>query len=219
MKNGDFSSLLGTQNFCGPDPDNNPQPCFDALGRPVFKNEIYDPTTTRKVTAGQVDPVTGLTANANTTIRDPFPSNVIPAAEFSKTSSVLLPLFPDPTRAGDTRNTARFGGCCPILSRNAYTGKIDHVLTNSQKIWGSFTWNHRDRFNRNGRSFPPFPGQPINPVKRPIVGGPQVRLAHFWTINTRMVNEFSAGYNRFQNKNNITKDAQFTSQLGIPGIR
>jgi len=222
MKNGDFSSWLGAQlQSCGPDPK-NPQPCFDALGRPIFKNEIYDPTTTRKVTAGQVDPVTGLTANATTDMRDPFTSggkmNVIPAAEFSATSGVLLPLFPDPTRLGDIKNTARFSGCCPILSRNAYTGKIDQVLTSSQKLWASFTWNHRDRFNRNDRSFPPFPGQPINPVKRQIVGGPQVRIAHAWTISSRSVNEFSVGYNRFQNKNNITDNAQFTPKLGIPGI-
>src|SRR5438874_13804755 len=222
MKSGDFSSWLGAQlQSCGPDPK-NPQPCFDALGRPIFKNEIYDPTTTRKVTAGQVDPVTGLTANATTDMRDPFTSggkmNVIPAAEFSATSGVLLPLFPDPTRLGDIKNTARFSGCCPILSRNAYTGKIDQVLTSSQKLWASFTWNHRDRFNRNDRSFPPFPGQPINPVKRQIVGGPQVRIAHAWTISSRSVNEFSVGYNRFQNKNNITDNAKFTPQLGIPGI-
>jgi carboxypeptidase family protein/TonB-dependent receptor-like protein len=221
MKSGDFSSWLGTQNFCGPDP-NNPQPCFDALGRPVFENEIYDPTTTRKVTANQVDPVTGRTATSNATIRDPFQVgtqlNVIPAGEFSSTSSVLLSLFPDPVFAKDTRNTPRFSGCCPILSRNAYTGKIDHVLTSKQKLWASYTWNHRDRYNRNGRSFPPFPGQPINPVKRQIVGGPQVRIAHAWTISSRSVNEFSVGYNRFQNKNNITNNATFTPQLGIPGI-
>ncbi len=209
MKNGNFSSwLLGRLGT-------------DALGRPVLKNEIYDPTTTRNVTAGQVDPVTGLTANKSTIIRDPFNSggtlNVIPAGEFSTASSVLLPLFPDPLLAGDTNNSPRFSGCCPILSRNAYTAKIDHVLTSKQKLWGSFTWNHRDRFNRNGRSFPPFPGQPINPVKRQIVGGPQLRLAHAWTISSRAVNEFSLGYNRFQNKNNITDNAKFTSQLGIPG--
>jgi carboxypeptidase family protein/TonB-dependent receptor-like protein len=220
MKNGDFSAVLGDQlQTCGATGD---LPCTDALGRPVFENEIYDPTTTRKVAAGQVDPVTGLKANASATIRDPFSSggqlNVIPAAEFSTAGSAYLALFPDPANNKNTRNTPVFSGCCPILSRNAYTGKIDHVLTTNQKLSGSFTWNQRDRYNRNGRSFPPFPGQPINPVKRQLVGGPQVRIAHLWTINTRMVNEFSFGYNRFQNKNNITNNAQFTSQLGIPGI-
>jgi len=216
MKSGDFSSWLtegGTPLT---------QVGTDALGRPVYKNEIYDPTTTRKVFAGQVDPVTGLTATSNATIRDPFSSggnlNVIPGAEFSNAASAYMSLMPDPVFDKDLKNTPRFSGCCPILSRNAYTGKIDHVLTSKQKLWGSFTWNHRDRFNRNGRSFPPFPGQPINPVKRQIVGGPQVRISHAWTISSRSVNEFSVGYNRFQNKNNITDNANFTQQLGIPGI-
>src|SRR5205814_5840406 len=185
--------------------------------------EIYDPTTTRKVTAGQVDPVTGLTASADATIRDPFMSggqlNVIPAGEFSKATSVLLPLIPDPSLPVNINNSFRLSGCCPILSRNAYTAKIDHVLTSKQKVWGSFTWNHRDRYNRNNnKTFPPFPGQPLNPVKRQIVGGPQIRIAHAWTISSRTVNEFSVGYNRFQNKNNITDNAKVTPQLGIPGI-
>jgi len=221
MRSGDFSSWLAPQlQTCGSTGD---QPCTDALGRPVFQNEIYDPTTTRHVTAGQVDPVTGLTANADAVIRDPFSSggklNVIPAGKFSNASSVLLPLIPDPSLPGNINNEFRLSGCCPILSRNAYTGKIDHVLTNKQKVWGSFTWNQRDRYNRNNsRTFLPFPGQPMNPVKRQIVGGPQVRIAHAWTISSRSVNEFSVGYNRFQNKNNITDNAKFTPQLGIPGI-
>ena len=211
MKNGDFSSWLGDQIGT------------DALGRPVFENEIYDPTTTRNVTSGQVDPATGLTANADAVIRDPFSSggtlNVIPAAEFGTASSTLIALLPDPPLPGNSNNTLRLSGCCPILSRNAYTGKIDHVLTSKQKLWGSFTWNHRDRYNRNNsRTFPPFPGQPMNPVKRQIVGGPQVRIAHSWTISSRSVNEFSVGYNRFNNLNNITDNSKITPQLGISGI-
>src|SRR2546429_4936847 len=99
MKSGDFSSWLGSQVGT------------DALGRPVFQNEIYDPTTTRNVTAGQVDQKTGLIASANATIRDPFSSggnlNVIPAVEFSNATSVLVPLIPDPASACDFNNDLR----------------------------------------------------------------------------------------------------------------
>jgi hypothetical protein len=212
MRGGDFSSLLAGESPIG----------TDALGRPVYRYEIYDPTTTRNVTAGQVDPVSGLTANADATIRDPFNSggqlNVIPSGQFSKASSVLLPLFPNPLLSGNFRNAPYFSGCCPWLDRDAYTAKIDHVLTSKQKIWGSFNWNARDRYNRGGHTFPPFPGEPINPIKKQDVGGPQVRIAHSWAINDHTVNEASIGFNRFYNKNGLSNDAKYTSQLGIPGI-
>src|ERR1700730_5253371 len=56
FKAGDFSSLL-TTNQIG----------TDALGRPVFQGEIFDPSTTR--TVGGVP------------VRDPFPGNIIPPGD------------------------------------------------------------------------------------------------------------------------------------------
>jgi len=88
MLQGDFSQLLGAQIGT------------DALGRSVYSNEIYNPTTTRDVTQGEVDPTTGLMANATGTIRDPFISNgqlnVIPPSYFSNASKMILPDFPTP---------------------------------------------------------------------------------------------------------------------------
>ena len=66
-------------------------------------------------------------------------------------------------------------------------------LTGKQKIWGSFNYNWRHRFQRGAATFPPFPGWPINPVKNQDVGGPQVRMAHAWTISDRSLNEFQIG--------------------------
>jgi len=210
MRSGDFSSFLGSQVGT------------DALGRPVYTNEIYDPTTTRSVTAGSIDPVTGLVANANATIRDPFSAggqlNVIPPGEFSKATSVLLPLFPNPLFGGNLRNTPVFSGCCPILKRDALNVKVDEVISDKQKLDVMIGWYRRFRWHRNGSSFPPFPGQPISPTKNQSVGGPQFRLSHEWTLNDHSVNVLSLGYNRFNNINNISPDAKFTSQLGIPGI-
>ena len=86
MKQGDLSAYLGSTEVGS-----------DALGRPVYQGAIYDPLTTRNVTAGQVDPVTGLTATADATIRDPFPGNIIPSNRFDRVTKNILPLFPEPS--------------------------------------------------------------------------------------------------------------------------
>jgi len=208
MRGGDFGSFLGAQVGT------------DALGRPVFTNEIYDPTTTRKVTAGQVDPVTGITAVADATIRDPFPGNVIPSSEFSQATSVLLPLFPNPLLSGNFRNTPYYGPSTPVLDRNAYNVKIDEVIGSNQRLSGMFGYYSRVLWKRNTRdsAYPPFPSQPISTYKNQDVIGPQARLQHSWTVNDHSVNLATLAYNRTNNANNLTDNAKYTSKLGIPGI-
>src|SRR5580698_3999448 len=61
-RGGDFSALLGA-----------PTGQVDALGRPILAGAIYNPFSTRPITAGVVDPSTGLTATSSGYIRDPFP--------------------------------------------------------------------------------------------------------------------------------------------------
>ena len=208
MKQGDFSAWLGAQVGT------------DALGRPVYSGEIYNPLTTRTVPAGGVDPVTGLTNNSGSdaTIRDPFPNNIIPSADFSTASSSLIGLFPNPQFSSLIRNQPAFSGCCPVLNVNHWSLKMDQVINSKQKISGSFNYIRRVRFNRNSRTFPPYPGYPLNPVKQQIVGGPMARFSHNWTINDHTINNFAMGYNRFFNDNNVTPNAQFAKDLGIPGV-
>jgi hypothetical protein len=212
MLQGDFSSWLG--NSVG----------TDALGRTVFQNEIYDPLTTRDVPAGATDPVTGLVNNSGSdaTIRDPFQSggqlNVIPAAEFSKATSVLLPLFHQPTFDRNVKNDTTYSAGQPILRRDALSVKIDEDINAQQKISGFFGYYARNRYQGGHGSVAPFPGMPINPTYTQWVGGPQIRLQHSWTINDHSLNILSLGYNRFQNANNKTDDKKYTSLMGIPGI-
>ena len=65
MKGGDLSNILGGQIGT------------DALGRPVYSSEIYDPATTRIVAAGAADPATGLVNNSGAAaiLRDGFGFN------------------------------------------------------------------------------------------------------------------------------------------------
>ena len=64
---GNFSSILTTTTEG-----------TDDLGRTLYKGAIYDPFSARQVTAGSVDPVTGLTATSTGLVRVPLPRECRP---------------------------------------------------------------------------------------------------------------------------------------------
>jgi carboxypeptidase family protein len=78
----------------------------DLLGRSVPLGTIFDPATTRSVTAGQVDPVTGRVATGTGFVRDPFPGNIIPAGRLDPNAIKLMSLFPAANQAGLINNFA-----------------------------------------------------------------------------------------------------------------
>ena len=234
MRGGDFSSFLGDQvgndalsvlspssPLCTAD---TPDPLCS--GRPVYANELFDPTTTRTIAAGAQDSVTGLYNNSDgsVVIRDPFEYqgnlNVIDPAKFSTATSVLLPLMADPLFSGNRRNTPQFSGSTPVLRRDAMTIKVDHAIGSNHKLSGMFGYYRRSLWKRNtaNSSYPPFPGQPISTYKNQEVVGPQARLSYTWTVNDHSVNNAVIAYNRTNNANNLTNNAKYTPQLGIPGI-
>jgi hypothetical protein len=215
MLQGDFSGWLGSAVGA------------DALGRTVYKDEIFDPTTTRVVPAGAVDPVTGLTnsSGADATIRDPFDDggtlNKIPAAEFSSATSTLLKYFPTPQYDTLTLNTPHYGGtCCPVFRRDAYTTKVDDVINPAQKLGVSLTVAIRHRWHNSpaADSWAPWPSQPLTGAYTQDVGGPQLRITHTWTINDHSLNVLSLGYNRFADSNHNSTDGKYTAAMDIPGI-
>jgi hypothetical protein len=67
MRNGDFSAILG------------PQIGTDSLGRPLYTNEIFNPSTSRP------DPT-----NPANIIRDPYTNNVIPASQLNPATILTL---------------------------------------------------------------------------------------------------------------------------------
>src|SRR5882762_8372488 len=111
----------------------------DALGRTVPTGTIFDPTTTRPVTAGAVDSVSGLTAVSSGFVRDPFRTscgpgtlvfttacglNQIPTTgRLDPNAIALLKLYPLPTSAGISSNFAN----SPKLDehRNAFDSRMD----------------------------------------------------------------------------------------------
>jgi hypothetical protein len=76
----------------------------DLLGRSFENGQIFDPATTRSVTKGVVDPVTGLAATGTGYVREAFANNQIPAGRLDANAIKLLQLFPAPTVSGVVSN-------------------------------------------------------------------------------------------------------------------
>lgn len=117
MAGGDFSALLGAQVGT------------DDLGRPEYKNEIYDPATSRP------DPV-----NPNLIIRDPFQNNVIPASRINAASALMLAKYypaPNMNVAPTVLPNLSFTGVTAIAS-DVYGVRLDHRFRNNDTVFGRY---------------------------------------------------------------------------------
>jgi carboxypeptidase family protein/TonB-dependent receptor-like protein len=102
----------------------------DALGRTTALGQVFDPSTTRPVSCGVMDPVTGLTPTSGPGsacptgtspgtpagfVREPFSGNIIPANRLDQNAIALLNLFPAPNNSSLFSNFASN----PVLRVNA----------------------------------------------------------------------------------------------------
>ncbi len=113
-------------------------PRTDNIGRSFQIGQIFDPATTRAVTQGVVDPVTGRTASTTGYVRDPFVGNILPANRLSANAIKLLNLYPAPTKAGLSSNYSN----SPSLyeHRNAFDTRIDVNPSQSDQVFGRFSY-------------------------------------------------------------------------------
>lgn len=124
---GDFSELLG------------PQMGTDALGRPVYVGQIYNPRSTRHITAGQVDPETGLIATRTGYIRDPIQDNNLNTlGPLNSIATKMLSYYPQPNRSGLSNNFAATG-TAPAHS-NEYLVRVDQNINNSARFYVRYSY-------------------------------------------------------------------------------
>jgi len=140
----------------------------DDLGRVIPGGTVLDPATTRAVTAGTADPITGLMPTASGFVRDPFSYNPGSGANVFGTSACpastinfsgqlsncflnninparldqnaikLLNLYPNPTSGGIASNFAS----SPTLfeHRNSFDSRLDVNFTQKDQLFFRFSY-------------------------------------------------------------------------------
>jgi Carboxypeptidase regulatory-like domain len=195
FRNGDFSALLGAQIGT------------DALGRPIFSGQLYDPFSTRPLGTGF--------------IRDPIPGNnlatyVSPYTHGSLINSIgqkLINYYPTPLTNALSNNWSATGLLADYS--NEYSVRIDHNFSDSTRLYGRFSKkpNYKDEeATFFGATNPAGPGQ-RNPNNRwnIAVGLSQVFSPTF----TMSVN---LGGMKWVEGNDVQSHGFKASSLGLPGF-
>jgi hypothetical protein len=132
----------------------------DDLGRVIPNGTAEDPATQREVTAGQVDPVTGLKATATGFVEDPFFTggsvagitnftsyctaaascmlNQIPASRMDPNALKILSLFPAANGPGLINNYTSHPNT--VENRNAMDSRVDYNASDKDQIFGTFSY-------------------------------------------------------------------------------
>ena len=141
--------------------------------------QIYNPFTRRAIGGGRFQ-------------QDPFPGNIIPQNLINPVARAALEYFAHPTTAGNNDGTSNFQN--PSLPEDIKyannTVRIDHNLTDKQRMYGRFSWYDRNS-NYNNYFGNLSTGEWFKFVSR------QAAVDHVWVVSPSTVLNFRYGYNWF----------------------
>jgi hypothetical protein len=162
--------------------------------------QIYNPFTRRSIGGGRFQ-------------QDPFPGNIIPQGLINPVARAALEYFGRPVTAGNADGTSNFQQ--PSLPEDIKyannTVRVDHNLTDKQRMYGRFSWYDRNS-NYNNYFNNLTTGEWFKFVSR------QFALDHVWVATPTTVVNFRYGYNWFvrgTNSNPANHGFDLTS-LGFP---
>jgi hypothetical protein len=187
QKGGNLSSTLGGRSGT------------DALGRPVFTGQIFNPFALQIVNG--------------VAVRDPFVGNSIPASLINPVAKKLIALTPAPMLPGAVNNFVR-SISAPVNSDN-FLGRVDWTLSDKNTINGhvgyTSQWSTTDCL-----------------FGLPLCGGGgngginnnenrQIGLGWTHIFGPTTINEFTAGYTRTAAVRDLAgSDTDYNGQFGIP---
>lgn len=223
IRDGDFSPYLDLTN----------QIDTDALGRPIYDGQVFDPSTTRQVTAGVVDPLTNIAAVSTGPVREPFAGNIIPGNHplRSQIAANYIPLIPKPDRAGLNLNSfGGFGDPNKIMDIWTWLVRIDHSFSPSLKTSGSYWMNERPTIRKCGSpgacDVPSDPRVDSTINDQYISDGFVQRIANRnmhqqfdWVIKPTIFNHTTFSYDRwYMGGWSISDGVGWLTKLGIQGL-
>ncbi|HTR38742.1 MAG TPA: TonB-dependent receptor [Bryobacteraceae bacterium] len=178
---GDFSAISanGTCALCAAAGIPTAALGMDALGRPIYANEIYDPGT-RGTTAQGLG------------YANPFQGNKIPMSEFSPSSLAFLALLPQP------QSSALVGNYQGIIHGGRYSAipsiKVDEILSSKDKL--SFYWDRNNTESQIGFPLGNADGLPeeIGGYRGTFIPTWITRLNYDRTISPTILLHLGAGY-------------------------
>jgi hypothetical protein len=181
MRVGDFSQFLGAQKGT------------DALGRPIYQNEIYDPDTTRPDGSGGF-------------IRDPFmyngQLNVIPASRFSSVSQAFQQGYPLPTLPGTQLNWVGSNARAPY-NIDKFSIKVDQQFGDRHHLSIGYDQSLRDDRVNAGPAFAPV----LQGTQKNNQNQYRPRITYTWIAKPNLLLNLRFG---------MTYEDRFLGTFGLP---
>lgn len=207
----------------------------DLLGRSFNGATIFDPATTRTVTAGSADPVTGLVATGSGFVRDPFYAggsiagmtdfttaaqqnlmNQLPAGRIDSNALKLLQLYPAANGPGFTNNY--FTNRSQPDDNNHFDVRVDENFSQRDQMFGRVSYSRR---HAN------FPGDFTGDADNTGFGGGDfvdrslnLAVSETHTFSSTLINEARFGYSRLRTSSQPASAlaSGVPAKYGIQGI-
>ncbi len=189
----------------------------DALGRDVFRGQIYDPAASQTV-GGKL-------------VREIFPGNIIPASRISSVAknlgNIMKEHYMPQVKQADGQYALINNSFFPRSNQAGFnqvqfSTKSDFVINSSHRLSGSYVWVDRPRtlLDQGGVwDFNDPNGGPLSRARLQYVASHYVRITEDWTIGPTLMNHLVLAYNRQINPSTSKHVKEPGAQiLGIKGI-
>src|SRR5260370_3098343 len=206
----------------------------DNLGRIFPNGSILDPATTRAITQGQMDPVTGLIAPKSGFVRDPFFQgdiagitkftsaateslmNLLPASRLDPNAIKLLNTYTAPDTARSvTRTTADYAALRPQPDQtNQFDTRIDQNFSEKDQMFGRVGYAARSRTSPGD-----FTGV-IDNSGMSVDHSLNAGISETHLFSPTIINEVRIGYSRLTDNTQliVTNRTGIPQQLCIEGV-